>query len=231
MQYALFPNPPDAFDERLNDCGAFPLRASGIDILQMDITRRCNLTCKHCHVQAGPHRTEMMSRQTMNHCIEAARCNEITTVDITGGAPEMHPDLQWLLGRLAALKKRVIVRSNLVVMLEAGSRRYIDLFADHKVELVGSLPDYNAESSNSQRGTGTFEKAVTVIRELNRKVYGMPGSGLNLHLVHNPVGAYLPGRSRPWRRSTAASCATGMTCISVPCSAWSTTPSVDTPTI
>jgi radical SAM/Cys-rich protein len=193
MPQALLPNPPDAFIERLSDCGVLPLRASGIDILQMNITRRCNLTCKHCHVEAGPHRTEMMSRQTMNHCIEAARCKEITTLDITGGAPEMHPDLEWLLGRLTALKKRLIVRSNLVVMLEPAYRRYIDLFAAHKVELVGSLPDYNAQRSNRQRGAGTYEDAVTVIRELNRKSYGMPGSGLLLHLVHNPVGAYLPG--------------------------------------
>jgi radical SAM/Cys-rich protein len=159
----------------------------------MNITHRCNLTCKHCHVQAGPHRTEMMSRATMNDCIEAAKHEEITTADITGGAPEMHPDLEWLIGKLAALNKRLIVRSNLVVMLEPDYRRYLDLFAGYKVELVGSLPDYKADKSNRQRGAGTFERAVEVIRELNRRSYGIPGSGLVLHLAHNPVGAYLPG--------------------------------------
>lgn len=193
MQHASRPDPPDAFIERLNECGIFPLRANGIDILQMNITRRCNLTCKHCHVQAGPHRKEMMSRETMNHCIEAAGCKPITTIDITGGAPEMHPDLEWLLGKLTALEKRLIVRSNLVVMREPAYRRYLDLFAAHKVELVGSLPDYNAERSDRQRGAGTFDGAIQVIRELNRRSYGLPGSGLALHLVHNPVGAYLPG--------------------------------------
>lgn len=193
MPQASQPDPPDAFIERLSDCGIFPLRAAGIDILQMNITRRCNLTCKHCHVQAGPQRTEMMNRQTMTHCIQAAGCNAISTIDITGGAPEMHPDLEWLIGELAGLKKRLIVRSNLVVMHEPPYHRYMDLFAAHKVELVGSLPDCNAERSDRQRGAGTFEAAVQVIRELNRRSYGMPDSGLMLHLVHNPVGAYLPG--------------------------------------
>lgn len=183
----------DAFVERLNDCGVYPLRAAGIDILQMNITRRCNLSCKHCHVQAGPDRTEMMSRAIMTHCIEAAGRKEISTIDITGGAPEMHPDLEWLLDELAALRKRLIVRSNLVVMREPAYRHYIDLFAGKKVELVCSLPDYHAEKSERQRGAGTFEGAVQVIRELNQRSYGLPGSGLVLHLVHNPVGAYLPG--------------------------------------
>jgi radical SAM/Cys-rich protein len=186
-------DPPDAFIERLIDCGAFPLRAAGIDILQMNITRRCNLACKHCHVQAGPQRTEMMSRKTMTHCIEAAGCEAISTVDITGGAPELHPDLEWLIGKLAALKKRLIVRSNLLIMLDPIYRRYMDAFAAHNVELVGSLPDYHADKSDRQRGDGTFEKAIQAIRELNRRSYGMPDSGLLLHLVHNPVGAYLPG--------------------------------------
>ncbi len=193
MQLTPQSNPPDAFAARLRDCGVAPLRAAGIEILQMNITRRCNLTCKHCHVQAGPHRTEMMSRETMAHCMKAAAHPRITTIDITGGSPEMHPDLEWLLGEAAGLKRRLIVRSNLVVMLDPAYRRYLDLFAAHKVELVGSLPDYHAEKSDRQRGAGTFDGAVEVIRELNRRSYGMPGSGLVLHLVHNPVGAYLPG--------------------------------------
>lgn len=193
MPHTPQPNPPDSFVERLCDCGVFPLRAAGIDILQMNITRRCNLTCKHCHVQAGPQRTEMMSPETMGDCIQAAGHKKITTIDITGGAPELHPDLGWLIGELALLNKRLIVRSNLVVMLDPAYRRYLDLFAAHKVELVGSLPDCNADRSDRQRGAGSFEGAVRVIRELNRRSYGLPGSGLLLHLVHNPVGAYLPG--------------------------------------
>ena len=183
----------DAFIQRLYACGAFPVKADGIEILQMNITRQCNLSCKHCHVQAGPHRTEMMSRQIMKHCIDAAGRKEISTIDITGGAPEMHPDLEWLIGELSVLKKRVIVRSNLLVMLEPAYRHFMDVFAANKVELVGSLPDYHAEKADRQRGTGTFAAVMNAIRALNEKSFGLPDSGLYLHLVHNPVGAYLPG--------------------------------------
>ncbi len=183
----------DAFCERLSDCGAYPLRAAGIDILQMNITRRCNMACKHCHVQAGPERAEMMNRETMMHCIHAAASQGISTIDITGGAPEMHPDLEWLIGQLSALKKRLIVRSNLSVMLEPDYRHFMDVFAGHGVELVGSLPDYNAERSDRQRGTGAFEQIIQAIRELNKRSFGLPESGLALHLVHNPAGAHLPG--------------------------------------
>ena len=193
MSIASQGNLSDPFVERLNDCGVFPLRAAGIDILQMNITRQCNLACKHCHVQAGPQRTEMMSRETMMHCIEAAGRKEISTIDITGGAPEMHPDLKWLIGELFALKKRVIVRSNLLVMLEPAYRHFMDVFAANKVELVGSLPDYHAERADRQRGDGTFASVIQAIRALNEKSFGVPDSGLYLHLVHNPVGAYLPG--------------------------------------
>lgn len=185
--------PQDAFSERLSDCGAYPLHAAGIDILQMNITRRCNMACKHCHVQAGPDRPEAMSRETMMHCIHAAGSPGISTVDITGGAPEMHPDLEWLIEKLSALQKRLMVRSNLSVMLEPAYRHFMDVFAAHGVELVGSLPDYNAERSDRQRGVGAFEKIVRAIRELNDRSFGMPESGLALHLVHNPAGAYLPG--------------------------------------
>jgi radical SAM/Cys-rich protein len=193
MQATTRNHSPDPFIEHLNNCGAFPLRASGIDILQMNITRRCNLTCKHCHVQAGPQRTEMMSRETMQHCIQAANRAAVSTVDITGGAPEMHPDLEWLVGELAALKKRLIVRSNLLVMLEPAYRHFMEVFAAHKVELVGSLPDYHAEKTDRQRGVNTFEGVTQAIEALNQHGFGIPGSGLALHLVHNPVGAYLPG--------------------------------------
>ena len=186
-------NLPDPFIERLSDCGAFPLRATGIEILQMNITRRCNLSCKHCHVQASPQRTEQMSRETMSHCIQAARSAPITTVDITGGTPEMHPDLEWLLTELSALNKRLIVRSNLLVMLKPAYRHFIKRFAAHQVELVGSLPDYHAERTDRQRGAGTFEGIIEAIRALNKVSFGVPGSGLALHLVHNPAGAFLPG--------------------------------------
>jgi radical SAM/Cys-rich protein len=193
MRQAPQTNHPDEFIKRLIDCGVFPLRASGIDILQMNITRQCNLNCKHCHVEAGPHRKEAMSRETMMECIKVAGRSEITTIDITGGAPEMHPDLEWLIGELSVLKKRLIVRSNLVVMLEPAYRHFMDVFAANNVELVGSLPDYHAQKADRQRGAGTFELVIQAISALNQKSFGVSGSGLVLHLVHNPVGAYLPG--------------------------------------
>lgn len=186
----------DAFVKRLSDCGAFPLKATGIDIMQMNITRRCNLACKHCQVQAGPKRTEMMSRETMRHCIKAAGNHEISTIDITGGAPEMHPDLAWLITQLAPLKKRLIVRTNLVVLLEQDYRIYMDLFAEHNVEVVGALPSYHADKTDRQRGAGVFSGVIQAIKALNQRSYGLPGSNRALHLVHNPVGVYLPGPQR-----------------------------------
>jgi radical SAM/Cys-rich protein len=183
----------DDFIQRLSDCGHYPLRADGIEVLQLNITRRCNLACKHCHVQAGPARSEMMSRATMAQGVRAAADKHIHTIDITGGAPEMHPDLEWLIAEMAALGKRLIVRSNLLIMHEPEYRRFMALFADHGVELVGSLPGVDAQGTDRQRGDGVFEKVARVIRALNQLGYGMPDSGLRLHLVHNPVGAYLPG--------------------------------------
>jgi radical SAM/Cys-rich protein len=183
----------EAFIDRLRESGMYPLKAAGIDILQMNITRHCNLSCKHCHVQAGPGRKEIMSHDTLLDCVRAARYPEVSVIDITGGAPELHPELEWLIGELAGLKKRLIVRSNLVIMLEPNYRRFMEVFAAHGVELVGSLPDYHAERTDRQRGTGFFEGVIHAIRGLNRMSYGLPGSGLTLNLVHNPAGAYLPG--------------------------------------
>lgn len=182
----------EAFIDRLRESGMYPLKAAGIDILQMNITRHCNLSCRHCHVQAGPGRKEAMSHDTLLACIRAARHPEVSVIDITGGAPELHPELEWLIGELAGLKKRLIVRSNLVILLKPDYRRFMEVFAAHGVELVASLPDYHAERTDRQRGAGFFHGVIRVIRELNRMSYGVPGSGLTLNLVHNPAGAYLP---------------------------------------
>lgn len=183
---------PDTFIGRLRDCGAYPLRATGVDILQMNITRRCNLACKHCHIEAGPNRNETMPHEILTQCVNAARHGGITTIDITGGAPELHPELEWLIGEMSSLGKRLLLRSNLVILLEPKYRRLMEFLASHKVEIVGSLPDYRAEKSDRQRGAGTFMKEIEVIRELNQIGYGISESGLTLDLVHNPVGAYLP---------------------------------------
>ena len=180
------------FAEQLRKCGAYPLKATGIDTLQMNITSRCNLACRHCHVKAGPERKEMMSREILTQCAQAAEHPMITTIDITGGAPEVHPDIEWLINKMAVLGKRLLVRSNLVILLEGEYRHLIEVFAANKVELVGSVPDYRAGRSDRQRGSGVYDRTMKTMLELNRTGYGVPGSGLVLDLVHNPAGAYLP---------------------------------------
>ncbi|MHC4289224.1 MAG: arsenosugar biosynthesis radical SAM (seleno)protein ArsS [Planctomycetota bacterium] len=182
-----------AFAEQLRQCGAYPLKATGIDTLQMNITRKCNLACKHCHIKAGPDRTEMMSHEILTHCVQAAEHPSVNTIDITGGAPEMHPDIEWLINKMAALRKHLLVRSNLVILLDPQYYHLMELFSANKVELVGSLPDYRAQRSDQQRGSGVYERIMEVMRKLNRIGYGVAGSGLVLDLVHNPAGAYLPG--------------------------------------
>jgi radical SAM/Cys-rich protein len=182
-----------AFAEQLRKCGAYPLKATGIDILQMNITRRCNMACKHCHVKAGPKRTEMMSQEILSQCVKATEHPSITTIDITGGAPEMHPDIEWLIREMAALGKRLLVRSNLVILLDPQYHHLMEIFAANRVELVGSLPDYRAQRSDRQRGNGVYNRIMEAMQELNRTGYGVAGSGLILDLVHNPAGAYMPG--------------------------------------
>jgi len=170
-----------------------PMYAESIKILQLNVGRRCNLTCKHCHVEAGPHRPESMDRPVFEKCLQILSQYPIDTIDITGGAPEMNPHLPWFIEAVAKLKRRLLVRSNLFIMLEEDYRHFLDVYADHQVEVVTSLPDYQPERTDRQRGKGVFEGVIRVIKELNRRGYGQPESNLVLDLVYNPVGAYLPG--------------------------------------
>jgi radical SAM/Cys-rich protein len=181
------------FGQSLQGSNLYPLRASGIDIFQMNAGKRCNLSCRHCHVQAGPNRPETMERPVFEKCLAVIQESSCSTVDITGGSPEMNQNLEWFLGRLAPLKRRVIVRSNLVILLEPAFCRFMDIYAAHGVEVVGSLPFYEDEKSDRQRGAKSFRKSIRAIRGLNERGYGREDSGLVLDLVHNPVGAYLPG--------------------------------------
>ncbi|MRR15966.1 MAG: radical SAM/Cys-rich domain protein [Deltaproteobacteria bacterium] len=171
----------------------FPLTAQGIDVLQINMGKICNLSCRHCHVHAGPERTEMMSRQVLAKCLEVLRSSSITTIDITGGAPEMNPHLAWFIEEAALLKRRLLVRSNLTLLFDEPYRHLMDVFVKNKVELVTSLPDYLENKSDRQRGAGVFRRVVKALQELNARGYGRPGSGLVIDIVHNPVGAYLPG--------------------------------------
>ncbi len=176
-----------------NDKIKKPLKASAIDILQINVGRKCNLKCKHCHVEAGPERSEEMGKEIFEKCLQILKQYNISTIDITGGAPEMNNHLAWFIKEAAQLKRRLIIRSNLVILLEKKYQHFIDLFAENKVEVVTSLPDYIKDKSDRQRGEGVFEKVVEVMKILNEKGYGKEGSGLVLDIVHNPVGAYLPG--------------------------------------
>ncbi len=170
-----------------------PICSQAIDIIQLNVGRRCNLSCKHCHVEAGPQRTELMARPVFEKCLEVLTANPIGTIDITGGAPEMNPDLAWFLEAAAGLGRRMLVRSNLAILLDPSYSHYIDLYARHKVEIITSLPDYRRQRTDRQRGAGVFDAVIRVLKQLNQKGFGRPDSRLLLHLVYNPVGAYLPG--------------------------------------
>lgn len=171
-----------------------------VETLQMNITRLCNQACAHCHVDASRMRTEMMAPEVMDRCVGIVASNPcIAVVDITGGAPELHPRFEHLVERMRALGRRVLVRHNLTVTLDPHPvmgttlQHLPALFARHGVEVLASLPCYTKPGTDGQRGAGVFEKSITSLRLLNAEGFGMPGSGLVLDLVSNPVGAYLPG--------------------------------------
>lgn len=182
-----------SFADQLKACSEYPLYAQAVETLQTNITRRCNLSCRHCHVEASPARTEEMSRQDMEACLKAAAHPEIKTLDITGGAPETHPRLVWFLREAALMKKRVLVRSNAAILLEKQYQHFLDIYAESGAEVVVSLPNLNRDRTDRMRGPDVFGKIIAALGELNSRGYGKKGSGLVLDLVHNPVGAYLPG--------------------------------------
>ena len=182
-----------SFSERLNDIGLLPLKPTGVEIFQVNVGKMCNQVCKHCHVDAGPDRKEIMTRETMEECLEAIRNSNVTTVDLTGGAPEMNPHFRWFVEELSALGKHIIVRCNLTIIV--ANKKYYDLpefFKKHKVEVVSSLPYFSAKRTDSQRGEGVFEKSIRALKMMNEVGYGMEGSDLMLNLVYNPSGAFLP---------------------------------------
>jgi len=184
--------PPLRFEAQLAQAGLYPLRAAGITVLQINVGKLCNQTCRHCHVDAGPDRTEVMSRETAEQCVNALAKTDIPTVDITGGAPELNPQFRWLVEQVRGLGRQVIDRCNLSVLLLPSQADLVEFLADHRVEIIASLPSYRAGQTDAQRGGGVFEKSVEALRLLNRFGYGRPDSGHTLNLVYNPVGAFLP---------------------------------------
>jgi radical SAM/Cys-rich protein len=190
-----------AFSEKLAESGLAPLRPLGIDIFQVNIGKMCNQVCGHCHVDAGPDRKEIMTRETMQQCLDVLRYLPAKTVDITGGAPEMNPDFRWFVESLRSLGKHIIVRSNLTIIVS--NKRFNDLpdfYKAHQVEIASSLPFYNADRTDRQRGEGVFNNSVRALEMLNSVGYGKPDTGLILNLVYNPSGAFLPGNQKQMER-------------------------------
>jgi len=178
------------FDQKLAELG-IDLRADVVRTLQVNVGKLCNQACKHCHVDAGPSRTEIMTRKTAEDVIGALSRSHIPTLDITGGAPELNPSFRYLVTEARAAGAHVIVRHNLTVMFEDGQDDLPEFFRDHGVEVVSSLPYFLEEQTDAQRGPGVFEKSIDALRRLNSAGYGTGGT-LLLSLVYNPVGAYLP---------------------------------------
>jgi radical SAM/Cys-rich protein len=185
-----------SFKERFERSSKASLAATKINVLQINVGKRCNLSCRHCHVDAGPGGTEVMSKKILNTCLEIAKQKEISTIDITGGSPEMNPHLGWFLREAGKLGKLIIVRSNLAILLEDAYAGFIDVYAKNRVEVVTSLPDYHDDKTDRQRGSGVFSRIIQAMKLLNKKDYGREESGLVLNIVHNPVGAYMPGAQK-----------------------------------
>lgn len=162
-----------------------------LDVLQMNIGWKCNLLCKHCHVNAGPARTEEMSKEVMDACLTFAKEQNIATIDITGGAPEMNPHLEYLIEESSRICNHVIIRTNLVILLEEEYEQLMEVYAKNKVEIVCSLPYYRAAEMDKVRGEGSFDKAIEVIKHLNAIGYGR-NPELVLNMVYNPAGAFFP---------------------------------------
>lgn len=183
------------FQTKIDELGEFPLRPTGIEIFQVNVGYMCNQVCKHCHVDAGPDRKEIMTRETMQHCLDVIEQGNVHTLDLTGGAPEMNPDFRWFVEEANKRgAKEIIVRSNLTII--RANKKYYDLpefFKANNVRVVSSLPYYKRDKTDRQRGNGVFESSIEALQMLNEVGYGKAGSGLHLDLVYNPNGAFLPG--------------------------------------
>jgi radical SAM/Cys-rich protein len=180
-----------AFAEKVHLNGRdFKRRA--VDVLQVNMGRYCNLACIHCHVESGPTRTEMMNRETVDGILRFLAGTNIPTLDITGGAPELHPDFDYLIESARRLECHVMDRCNLTVIFEPGKDYLPEFFKRHEVELVCSLPCYSQENVDKQRGKGTFDLSIRALQRLNEIGYGQPDGKLILNLVYNPVGPHLP---------------------------------------
>lgn len=189
----LPPQPSEGFHSFLEDRREAPLRRAAVTTLQVNVGKRCNQACNHCHVEAGPKRTEVMPDDVLDRVLHLIEANPaIGTVDITGGAPELHPRFGDLVRGARALGREVIDRCNLTILLEPGMEDLASFLAEHRVRVVASLPCYLESNVEQQRGRGVFDRSIRALRLLNELGYARPGSGLHLDLVYNPVGPSLP---------------------------------------
>lgn len=184
------------FKEKLNAHQLEDIRPKALQILQINLGYMCNQVCAHCHVDAGPDRKEMMLDQTLEDCLNVMRNNPIETVDLTGGAPEMHPKFRWFVEQIRSQTtvKEIIVRSNLTIIM--ANKKYHDLpafFAKHKLHVISSLPFYKRNKTDRQRGSGVFDQSIKALQKLNEIGFGKDNPSLALDLVYNPSGAFLPG--------------------------------------
>ena len=191
------------FEAALRSTGLFPLTPTALDILQINVGKRCNQTCRHCHVDAGPDRKEVMPRLVVEAVLTFLERYRIPTFDITGGAPELHPDFREIVVRGANVGAQVMHRCNLTAILLPNYADIPELLAQHRVEIVASLPYFQARETDAQRGEGVFDESIEGLKRLNALGYGT-NSALRLNLVTNPVGTYLPGNQKAlevqWKR-------------------------------
>jgi radical SAM/Cys-rich protein len=182
-----------SFAAKLREQG-LPLRHTKTEALQVNVGKLCNLTCIHCHVNAGPKRKEIMTRETIDRVVDWLAKTDIPTVDLTGGAPEMIPEFRYFVRRLKQLtpSRHIIDRCNLTILLEPGYEDCAQFLAENQVEIIASMPCYSAHNVNAQRGEGVFDASIRALQLLNSLDYGIDPA-LPLHLVYNPNGAFLPG--------------------------------------
>jgi len=181
----------EPFKETISKHG-LELNRAQTTTLQINVGLLCNQTCRHCHLNAGPDRKENMRSDTINEVISYARRSHFETVDITGGAPELNPNLAHLIDAVAPLTKKIMLRSNLSALFSNGNESLTGLLKEHHVVIVASFPSLNESQTDSQRGEGNFKKSIDALKRLNAIGYAQEGSGLELNLVSNPTGSFLP---------------------------------------
>lgn len=184
------------FDAALGETNLFPLKALTVKTLQINMGRVCNQSCKHCHMEAGPDRTESISKDVLDKCLDALKRHRIPETDLTGGAPEMNPRYRWFIESAASAGAAIKTRTNLTILLEEGFEGLPGFWAENRVEVIASLPYYLADTVDRQRGPGAFNSSIEALKRLNAAGYGIEGSGLTLHLAYNPCGAFMPPKQK-----------------------------------